>query len=97
MARIKKIDENGIEHICMRMTYGEPTGICHRMDPGHEYRLGYFREGIEIAVTSNGGFPIWPMLEKGKKKIFRTSEEALAWLGQNVQKFNQYDLLMKEE
>ena len=77
--------------------YGEATGIFYRDLLKHEWRMGHTHEGIELSLTTWGGFPIYPMQKNGKTMYFNTEAEALAYLNERLSKWNAIDLDESEE
>jgi hypothetical protein len=85
-------DPDNDGHFWLRMFYGEPTGIFYRGLLNHEWRVGYEREGIMLAVTTEGGFGIWYALKHDEPAHFECREAALAWLIANMGSCDSHDL-----
>lgn len=77
--------------------FGDETGMFYRGLLKHEFRLGYSHEGIEIALTTWGGFPIYPMCKNGEKLLFNSAVDAKMFLVENIERWEKYEIPEESE
>jgi hypothetical protein len=88
---VEHVDEHGIVSRSFGYGYGEATNEFYRDLLKYEWRLGYDRAGIGIALTTWGGFPIYPMCKNGNELCFQTEAEAMEYLIDNKDKWSKLE------